>query len=51
MYGYGPELLVAMVTGLIGPSALARVHRTASIICTLMEAMAPGALRLLGLSF
>ncbi|CAL8467099.1 g6635 [Coccomyxa elongata] len=41
MYGYGPELLVAMVTGLIGPSALARVHRTASIICTLMEAMAP----------
>ncbi|BDA40590.1 probable mRNA transport regulator MTR10 at N-terminal half [Coccomyxa sp. Obi] len=41
LYGFGPELMVALVTGLIGPSALARVHRTASIICNLMEAMAP----------
>lgn len=41
----GSELLVALVTGLAGTSGLPRVHKTASILCNLMEVMAPGAPR------
>lgn len=43
LYEYGSELLVALITGLAGSSGLPRVHKTASILCHLMEAMAPGA--------
>lgn len=42
LYGQGQQLLHALIKGLTGTSGLQRIHKTASILCHLMECMMTG---------
>jgi len=42
LYGQGQQLLHALIKGLTGTSGLQRIHKTASILCHLMECIMTG---------